>query len=66
MTAAMIEKLKVTPTDNSEAIFSLFTFAGQIVSGWITALGDSITLTAGTKGEVVPIEWIEAISFRKQ
>jgi hypothetical protein len=66
MTDSMVEKLKAAHTDNPEAIFSIFTLAGHVVSGKITAIGDTVTLAAGKELAEVPIDRIEAFSFRKQ
>ena len=66
MTDSMIEKLKAAHTGNQEAIFSLFTLAGHVVSGKITAIGNTVTLVAGKEVAEVPVDRIEAFSFRKQ
>jgi riboflavin synthase alpha subunit len=66
MTDSMIDKLKAARTDNQEATFSLFTLAGHVVSGKITAIGNTVTLAAGKEVAEVPIDRIEAFSFRKQ
>jgi hypothetical protein len=65
MTDSMVDKLKAAHADNPEAIFGLFTLAGHVVSGKITAIGDTVTLAAGKEVADVPIDRIEAFSFRK-
>jgi len=66
MTDSMVEKLKAAHTDNQEAIFSLFTLSGHVVSGRITAIGNTIILVAGREIAEVPVDRIEAFSYRKQ
>src|SRR5260370_8488448 len=65
-TYSMVEKLKAAHSDNQEAIFSLFTLAGHVVSGKNTAIGNTVTLVAGKEVAEVLIDRIEAFSFRKQ
>jgi hypothetical protein len=64
MTAAIIEKLKSVQSENEDAVFSLFTLAGHVVSGRITAIGATITLAAGKELAEVPADRVEAFSFR--
>jgi hypothetical protein len=66
MTASIVEKLKAAHADNQEAIFSLFTLAGHVVSGRITAIESMITLVAGKELAEVPVDRVEAFSVRKQ
>ena len=65
MTDSIVDKLKTAYTDNQEAVFTLFTLAGHVVSGRITAMGDAITLVAGKELAEVPVDRVEAFSFRK-
>ena len=65
MTNAIVERIKAVHADNQEAIFSLFTLAGHVVSGRITAIGSTITLVAGKELAEVPLDRIEAFSFRR-
>jgi len=65
MTDSIVERLKVAYGDNQEAIFTLFTLAGHVVSGRITTMGNTITLAAGKELAEVPADRIEAFSFRK-
>jgi hypothetical protein len=64
MTASIIETLKAAHADHEDAIFSLFTLAGHVVSGRITAIGTTITLAAGKELAEVPADRIEAFSYR--
>ena len=66
MTDSIVERLKAAHANNQEAVFILFTLAGHVVSGRITAIGNTITLVAGKELAEVPVDRIEAFSFRKQ
>jgi hypothetical protein len=66
MSNSMIDQLKAAQADDQDAVFSLFTLAGHVVSGKITAIGNTVTLAAGKEVAEVPIDRIEAFSFRKQ
>jgi hypothetical protein len=66
MSNSMLDKLKAAHADDQDAVFSLFTLAGHVVSGKITAIGNTVTLAAGKEVAEVPIDRIEAFSFRKQ
>jgi hypothetical protein len=65
MTDSVVARLKAAYAENQEAVFSLFTLAGHVVSGRITAMGNTITLVAGKELAEVPVDRIEAFSFRK-
>ena len=65
MTDSIVERLKVAYGDNQEAVFTLFTLAGHVVSGRITTMGNTITLLAGKELAEVPADRIEAFSFRR-
>ena len=64
MAESTIERLTRTHRDNPEAIFSLFTLAGHVVSGRIGAITDTVTLAAGKEVAEVPVDRIEAFSYR--
>ncbi len=64
MTNPIVEKLKTAQADNPDAIFSLFTLAGHVVSGRIAAIGATVTLAAGKELAEVPADRIEAFSSR--
>jgi hypothetical protein len=65
MSSAMSDKLKAARKDNEDAVFTLFTLAGHVVSGRITALADTVRLEAGKEAAEVPLDRIEAFSFRR-
>jgi len=65
MTGSTIEKLTAAYRNNQEAVFSLFTLAGHVVSGRVTAITDTVTLAAGQEVAEVPIDRIEAFCYRK-
>jgi hypothetical protein len=65
MAGSMIEKLTEAYQNNQEALFSLFTLAGHVVSGRITAIDGTITLTAGKEIAEVPADRVEAFCYRK-
>jgi hypothetical protein len=64
MTNPIAEKLKAAHIDNQDAVFSLFTLAGHVVSGRVTAIGNTVTLAAGKELAEVLADRIEAFSFR--
>jgi hypothetical protein len=65
MARSTIEKITEAYQNNPEATFSLFTLAGHVVSGHITAIDDTITLTAGKEIAEVPVDRVEAFCYRK-
>jgi hypothetical protein len=65
MARSTIERLTEAYQGNPEATFSLFTLAGHVVSGRITAIDDTITLTAGKEIAEVPVDRVEAFCYRK-
>lgn len=66
MAESIIEKLRGAYSKNQEAVFSVFTLAGHVVSGRITAIGSTITLEAGKEIAEVPIDRVEAFCYRRQ
>jgi hypothetical protein len=66
MSNSIVDRLKAAQADNQDAVFSLFTLAGHVVSGKVTAIGNTVTLAAGKEIAEVPIDRIEAFSFRTQ
>ena len=64
MAESTIEKLTTAHKNNPDAIFSLFTLAGHVVSGRVSAMTDTVTLTAGKEVAEVPVDRIEAFSYR--
>lgn len=65
MAGPMVEKLAAAYQGNQDAIFSLFTLAGHVVSGRITAIDSTVTLIAGKEIAEVPVDRIEAFCYRK-
>lgn len=65
MAGSTIEKLTEAYRTNEEAIFSLFTLAGHVVSGRITAIEGTVTLVAGKEIAEVPVDRVEAFCYRK-
>jgi hypothetical protein len=64
MAESMIEKLTEAHRNNQDAIFSLFTLAGHVVSGRITAIASTVTLAAGKEVAEVPVDRIETFCYR--
>jgi hypothetical protein len=64
MAESTIEKLTEAYRNNQEAVFSLFTLAGHVVSGRIGAITSTVTLMAGKEVAEVPVDRIEAFSYR--
>jgi hypothetical protein len=62
---SIVKKLDAAHSDNQDAVFTLFTLAGHVLSGRITAIGNTITLLAGKELAEVPADRIEAFSFRR-
>ena len=58
------DKIRGVQNQNREATFSLFTLSGHVISGRITTIGNTITLVAGKELAEVPIERVEAFSYR--
>ena len=58
------DKIRVVQSENRDATFSLFTLSGHVISGRITAIGSTITLTAGKEVAEVPVDRVEAFSYR--
>jgi hypothetical protein len=64
MAESTVDKLAAAHAGNRDAIFSLFTLSGHVVSGRIAAIGDTVTLAAGKEIAEVPVDRIEAFSYR--
>jgi len=62
----LIASLKRAHREHPEALFSLFTTAGHVISGKITELNDVITLQTGTECTIVPLARLEAFSYHDQ
>jgi hypothetical protein len=65
MDASIIERLKRAQKEAPDAVFSLFTLAGHVLSGRITGIAATITLEAGREAAEVPADRVEAFSRRQ-
>ncbi len=65
MDASIVDRLKQAHKKNPDAIFSLFTLAGHVVSGRIASLDGTVILEAGKEIAEVPQDRVEAFSFRR-
>ncbi len=64
MDTTIADKLRVAFRKNPESLFTLFTHSGHVLTGRIRALETSITLEADKEIAEVPLDRIEAFSFR--
>ena len=62
----LVASLRRAHREHPEALFSLFTTAGHVISGKITEFDDVITLQTGTERTVVPLARLEAFSYHDQ
>ena len=65
MNASILKKLERAYKDAPDAIFSLFTLSGHVLSGRIMAFDSTVTLEAGKETAEVPTEQVEAFSCRQ-
>jgi hypothetical protein len=64
MDGTVADSLKRAHREHPEAVFTLFTLAGHVISGRIVAFGRTIALEAGKETAEVPEDRVEAFSFR--
>jgi hypothetical protein len=64
MDGTVADSLKRAYREHPEAVFTLFTLAGHVISGRIGAIGRTITLEAGKETAEVPEDRVEAFSVR--
>ena len=64
MDASVIDRLKRAQKEFPQAVFSVFTLAGHVVTGRIVALDATVTLEAGKETAEVALDRIEAFSYR--
>lgn len=64
MEPAVIDRLKRARQEFPDAVFSIFTLAGHVVTGRISALDGTITLQAGKETAEVALDRVEAFSYR--
>lgn len=65
MDGIVADRLKQTHHEHPDAVFTIFTLAGHVISGRVTISGKLIALDAGRESAVVPDDRIEAFSFRE-
>ena len=63
---SVVDKLRNAHKGNPDAVFSVFTLSGHVVSGRVTGIDGTITLEAGKETAEVAADRIEAFSFRRQ
>jgi hypothetical protein len=61
----IVKRLKAAHADRPDAVFSIFTLSGHVISGRIAALGETVVLEAGKETAEVPPDRIEAFSLRE-
>lgn len=65
MDASIVERLKRAHAEHGDAVFTVFTLAGHVLSGKIVAIGGMIVLEAGKEKAELPQDRIEAFSVRE-
>ncbi len=65
MDGTVADRLKEAHHEHPDAVFTVFTVSGHVISGRITLWGKLVTLAAGKETAVVADERIEAFSFRE-
>jgi len=65
MDGTVADRLKQAHHEHPDAVFTVFTVSGHVISGRITLSGKLITLDAGKEMAVVPDDRIEAFSMRE-
>ena len=65
MDASIVERLKRAHADHNEAVFTVFTLSGHVLSGRIVSIGGMVVLEAGKEQAEVPQDRIEAFSVRQ-
>ena len=65
MDASIVERLKRAHAEHGDAVFTVFTLSGHVLSGKIVAIGGMIVLEAGKEKAELPQDRIEAFSLRE-
>jgi hypothetical protein len=65
MDQPVLDKLKRAHAASPDAIVTLFTLSGHVISGKIAAIAETIVLEAGKERAEVPADRIEAFSLRE-
>lgn len=66
MDNSLLDRLRVAYRKFPDAIFSVFTVAGHVITGRVLSFDNSIVLEAGKETADVPADRIEAFSYRRQ
>ena len=61
----IVQRLKAAHADHPDAVFTVFTLAGHVISGRIAALAETVVLEAGKEKAEAPPDRIEAFSLRE-
>jgi hypothetical protein len=65
MDNAILDRLRLAHRKFPDAIFSVFTTAGHVISGRLVTLDNTVVLEAGRETAEVPGERVEAFSYRR-
>ena len=65
MDASIVERLKRAHAEHGDAVFTVFTLSGHLLSGRIVSIGGMVVLEAGKEQAEVPQDRIEAFSLRQ-
>lgn len=66
MDNSVLDRLRLAYRKSPDAIFSVYTIAGHVISGRVLTFDNTIVLEAGRETAEVPAERIEAFSYRRQ
>lgn len=66
MDASIVERLKRAHAEHGDAVFTVFTLSGHLLSGKIVSIGGMVVLEAGKEQAEVPQDRIEAFSVRQK
>lgn len=65
MDASIVERLKRAHVEHPDAIVTVFTLSGHVLSGRIVTIGGMVVLEAAKEQAEVPQDRIEAFSLRE-
>lgn len=66
MDHTLLDRLRLAHRKFPDAIFSVFTLAGHVITGRVLTFDNTIVLEAGRETAEVPADRIEAFSWRRQ
>jgi hypothetical protein len=66
MAGLMVDKLKAAHSGNPDALFSVFTTSGHMLQGKIAIIAETVQLVAGKEVAEVPLDSVEAFSYRRE